>query len=92
VTLGELKGELEASGELHLRVKVVPKSSRSELAGFMADGTLKAKVQAPPERGKANAELCALLAKHLGVRPRDVDILSGETSPLKQVRISRQFR
>jgi len=92
VTLDEIKSQLEIAGELRLRVKVVPKSRRTELAGFMADGTLKVKVQAPPERGKANQELCALLGKSLGVSPRDVTVVSGETSPLKQVRVSRQFR
>jgi hypothetical protein len=87
VTLREIKQELAAKGELRLKVKVAPKSRRSELAGFMADGTLKAKVQAPPEKGKANAELCALLARELGVSRRGVLIISGEMSPLKLVRI-----
>jgi uncharacterized protein (TIGR00251 family) len=88
VTLDSIKQELASKGELRLRVKVTPKSKRSELAGFLADGTLKARVQAPPERGKANAELCALVARELGVSQRQVVILSGETSPVKQVRVS----
>jgi uncharacterized protein (TIGR00251 family) len=77
------------SQDLILRIKVIPKSNRTEMAGEMADGTLKVRVAAPPEKGKANAELCAFLAKHYGV-PRDsVAIMSGETSPLKHVRIKR---
>ena len=83
-----MKQELAAKGELRLNVKVVPQSGRGEIAGFMADGTLKAKVQAPPEKGKANAELRALLARELGVAPRNVVIVRGEKSALKQVRIS----
>lgn len=83
-----MKQELAAKGELCLNVKVVPHSSRCGIAGFMADGTLKAKVQAPPEKGKANAELCALLARELGVAPRNVVIVRGEKSTLKQVRVS----
>ncbi len=72
---------------MELRVKVVPKSSRNEIVGPMADGTLKVKIAAAPEKGKANAELCAFLAKHYGVPKSAVTIVSGETSTLKRVRI-----
>ena len=72
---------------MNLRIKVVPKSPRSEMAGEMADGTLKVRIAAPAEKGKANAELCKFLARHYGVRRQDVVIVSGETSPHKLVRI-----
>ncbi len=85
MTLSEIKQQLAGTGEVRLRVKVLPKSGRSEIVGVMADGTLKLKVRAAPERGKANAELCALVASVLGVKPRDVVILSGETSHSKTV-------
>jgi len=88
VTLDEVKRDLAAHGEVRLKVKVTPKSGRSELAGFLADGTLKVKLLAAPEKGKANDELRALLAKHLGLRPRQIEILTGETSPLKHLRVS----
>ena len=45
-----------------LRVKVIPRSPKSEITGQMADGTLKIKIAAPPEKGKANDALCAFLA------------------------------
>lgn len=73
---------------MDLRVKVIPKSSRNEVAGYMADGTLKVKIAAVPEKGKANAALCRFLAEHFGVPARDVQILSGATSPHKRVRIA----
>ena len=88
MTPADLLQRLHKEGELRLRVKVLPKSSRSELAGFMADGTLKIKVQAPPEKGKANAEVCSVLAKELDVSPRNVEIVSGHTSPVKRVRVN----
>jgi len=72
---------------VELRVKVVPKSSRNEIVGPMADGTLKVKIAAAPEKGKANAELRAFLARHYGVPKSAVTIVSGETSTLKRVRI-----
>jgi uncharacterized protein (TIGR00251 family) len=75
---------------LTLRVKVVPRSSSSGLAGVLADGTLKVRVVAAPEKGKANAELCQVLAKHYGVAPSAVTIVRGHASAVKLVRIGGQ--
>ena len=69
------------------RVKVIPRSPKSEIAGEMADGTLKVKVAAPPEKGKANDVLCAFLAEHYGVPRSAVTIVSGHAATLKLVRI-----
>lgn len=74
---------------MDLDVKVIPRSSRSEVAGTMADGTLKVKVMSVPEKGKANAELCAVLAAHFGVAGRDVEVIAGATSTRKRVRVRR---
>jgi len=70
-----------------LRVKVIPRSPKSEVAGELSDGTLKIRIAAPPEKGKANEELCALLAARYGVAKSAVHIVTGHTSPLKLVRI-----
>jgi len=83
--LDEVRRELAGKGELRLRVKVTPRSGRSEVAGWLADGTLKVRLQAAPERGKANRELCALLARELGTKPAGVSVVSGAASPLKTV-------
>ena len=72
-----------------LRVKVTPKSAKTEITGELADGTLKIRVAATPERGKANAELCAFLAREIGIPAGRVEVVSGHTSPLKLVRVSR---
>lgn len=71
-----------------IRVKVLPKSPKTEIAGELADGTIKIRVAAAPERGKANAELCVFLAREAGVPAAKVEVISGHTSPLKLVRIS----
>ena len=68
-----------------LRVKVIPRGAKTEIVGTMADGTLKIKIAAPPEKGKANQELVRFLAAHYGVR--DVEIISGHTAALKMVRL-----
>ncbi|MEP7366216.1 MAG: DUF167 domain-containing protein [Acidobacteriota bacterium] len=72
---------------MHLTVKVIPRSSKSEVIGEMADGTLKVKLAAVPEKGKANEELCTVLAHHFNVPPRDIEIISGLTSTRKRVRV-----
>lgn len=70
-----------------IRVKVTPRSSKSEIVGSLADGTLKVKIAAPPEQGKANAALVALLAAHFKVPRAAVEIVSGHASHLKLIRI-----
>jgi len=72
---------------MEFRVKVVPKSSRTELVGYLPDGTWKVKVAAAPEKGKANRALCEFLAEKLGVAKSKVHIVAGETSHLKRIRV-----
>ena len=70
-----------------VRVKVVPRCAKSEVVGTMADGTLKVRVAAPPEKGKANAAVCAVLGEHYGVAASAVAIVSGRTATIKLVRV-----
>lgn len=71
-----------------LRVKVIPRSARTEIAGQLADGTLKVKIAAPPEHGRANDALIAFLAQHFHVPRQAVRIASGHAASLKLVKIS----
>lgn len=70
-----------------IRLKVVPGSSRSAIAGWLGE-RLKVRVAAPPEAGKANEAVRRLLAEALGVPPRQVAIIAGESTPEKTVLIS----
>lgn len=70
-----------------LRIKVIPRSSKNKVSGELADGTLKVHVTAPPEKGKANEQVCAVLAAHYRVPVRAVHIVSGHGNPRKLVRI-----
>lgn len=72
---------------MDLKLKVIPRSPRTEFAGEMADGTVKIKLKAVPEDGKANAALIAFLASHYDVPQSAVEILSGATSQRKLVRV-----
>jgi uncharacterized protein YggU (UPF0235/DUF167 family) len=42
-------------------------------------------IAAVPEQGKANASVCALIAAALGIPKSSVSVLSGKTSPHKQI-------
>ncbi len=70
-----------------LAVKVIPKSSRNEIVGVLADGTLRIKITAAPEKGKANEALCAFLAEELGIARSRVTVVRGHASTRKLVRI-----
>ncbi|OGH83744.1 MAG: hypothetical protein A2261_04180 [Candidatus Magasanikbacteria bacterium RIFOXYA2_FULL_44_8] len=74
---------------MKIRIRVLPRSSRNEVVGEMADGTLKVKLTAPPVDGKANDALVELLAKHFDTSKSKIKIVSGLTSKNKTVEIQR---
>lgn len=63
-----------------IAVRVTPRAKRPGLAGRREDGVLLVRVGAPPEDGRANAEVCAVVAKALGLRAREVSVVIGHTS------------
>lgn len=67
-------------------VKVIAKSSKSEVEGFV-ENVLKVKVRSPKDKGKANLELIGLLSEYYKVSKSNIEIISGQTSPLKKIRI-----
>jgi uncharacterized protein (TIGR00251 family) len=69
-----------------IAVKAVPGAKRDEVVGRLGD-RLKIRIAQPPEGGKANKAICALLAAELGINARAVTIIRGESSPEKLVRI-----
>lgn len=71
-------------------IKVVPSSGKSACK-LDKNGMLKCYLKSPPENGKANKELIKMLAKELGVSQDEVEILSGETSRNKRIKIDRDF-
>ncbi len=69
-----------------LKVKVVPGSSRNHIAGWLGE-SLKIRVTAIPEKGKANDAVVSLLADTLRVPKQDVTISSRASSPRKVFKI-----
>ncbi len=84
-----LRARLQAEGQLALAIRVIPKCQRTVWAGEMADGVLKVKLAAVPEKGKANEELVRYLAAEFGLRRGQVEIVAGVTGQRKQVRLTR---
>ena len=70
-----------------LNVKARPGGKRNAVTGVHA-GALKVAVTAPPEKGKANDALLALLAEWLEIRPRDVVLERGHAASDKTFRIT----
>lgn len=71
----------------YLKVKVLPRSSRSEIVGELADGTLKVKLTSPPVEGAANDALLELLAREWDVPKRTLRISHGQKSKNKVIQI-----
>ncbi|MCK4913397.1 MAG: DUF167 domain-containing protein [Planctomycetes bacterium] len=84
--MADLKIEQTNDGVV-FTAKIVPGSSRTALCGLL-NGMLKVKIVAAPEKQKANSCLCEFLAKKIGVKKKDVSIVSGKTSSIKKIKIS----
>lgn len=72
----------EVPGGVELRVWVQPGAKRTEIAGRYGE-TLKVKVAAPAQEGRANAALLAFLVDKLGVTKNRLAIIHGEKSRKK---------
>ena len=69
-----------------IQVKVKTQSRVSQLTPS-PQGHWLASLKSAPVDGQANAELIALVAKHLGCRKAQVSIKSGATSRMKLVKV-----
>jgi uncharacterized protein (TIGR00251 family) len=80
------------AGGVTLAVRLTPKGGRDAIDGVerMADGraVLKARVAAPPAEGEANEALVRLIAKAVGVPPRDVRLAAGAAARIKRLAIA----
>lgn len=65
---------------------MVPRAGRSGVAGTR-DGALLVRLAAAPVDGAANAELIEVLARALDLPKRRIEIVSGDRSRSKRVRV-----
>jgi uncharacterized protein (TIGR00251 family) len=71
---------------VRLRVKAVPRASRSEVAGIYGDA-VRVRLAAPPVDGAANEELIRFLADALSLPRTAIRLVSGQTSRSKVITI-----
>ncbi|MBI5303127.1 MAG: YggU family protein [Chloroflexi bacterium] len=76
----------ESKGAVTFAVKVIPRASKNQIVGIEGDA-VKIRLNAPPVEGKANDALIAFLAEKLGVPRSNVEIIVGETSRRKVIRV-----
>jgi uncharacterized protein (TIGR00251 family) len=70
-----------------LAVKARPQAGRTAIVG-QHGGALKIAVAAAPEKGKANRAIVDLLADSLALHKSAIEIVKGETSSDKRIRIA----
>ncbi|HZB90122.1 MAG TPA: DUF167 family protein [Stellaceae bacterium] len=81
-----------AADGVRLSVWLSPRASAERIDGIIEDGAggvaLKVAVTAPPEAGKANAALLALLARVLKLKRRDLTLALGAADRRKLVHVA----
>ena len=70
-----------------LTVRVTTRAARDRIDGFDIDGVLRLRVTAPPAEGEANAAVVKLLSRVLGLRARDIVLISGATARRKSFEV-----
>ncbi len=67
---------------MRLLVKVIPRASKNELAGWSGD-ILRVRIAAPPVDGEANAALERFIAQVLDLPTTSVQVVAGHRSRVK---------
>jgi uncharacterized protein (TIGR00251 family) len=80
------KSVSKPKNHLTVKIKVEPRSSKSAVVGRYGDA-LKVKLTSPPAEGKANKELIEVLSRKFGINKKDVEIVLGQTSKNKIVKL-----
>lgn len=78
---------VERDGGVTFEVRVQPRASRAAFVG-LHEASVKVALTAPPVDGAANAALIELVAEVLGVPKRRVQIVRGDKSRQKVVRVA----
>ncbi len=79
-------------GAIILDVWIKPQSKTTAWGAFLETDVAQIKIAAPPVDGKANAALRGFLAQEFGVSISAVELLRGQTSRHKRLKINRPTR
>lgn len=72
---------------MRIEVKVITRAKKEGIEKT-SDDSYKIKVSLPPEKFKANKRVIELLSEELGIKKKNIKIISGETSSKKIIEIS----
>jgi uncharacterized protein (TIGR00251 family) len=79
--------QVERDGTVVLHVHVQPSAGRTAVVGRHGDA-VKVRVAAPPVDDRANTAVVDMLAELFGVKPAAVEVVGGERSRTKRVRLA----
>lgn len=82
-----MSGSRKSEEGVHLSLRISPNARQNRVVGRI-NGLLQIKINAPPRRGKANAELVRFLSELLEVPRSSIEILHGEHSREKRIRVA----
>lgn len=71
-----------------IRLYIQPRASKNEIVGIHGETALKIRLTSPPVDGAANSACIEFLANILGIRKSHVEILAGQKSRIKQIKLS----
>lgn len=79
--------KLQNSEVVYLRAKIIPGSSKNEFVEILDDeeSTIKIRIAAAPEKGKANKEIIKFLEKYFACK---CEIISGGTTSVKLLKLN----
>lgn len=73
----------------YIKVKITAASTKNELFSILEDKTLKIRIKAIRENGKANKELISFLRKELNLKKSNIEITSWNQEEIKTIKISK---
>jgi uncharacterized protein (TIGR00251 family) len=73
--------------DIRIAVRVTPRAGRSSIGGWVGD-ELSVHVTPAPDDGKANAAVCELVGKAIGVPKTSVCVVQGASSRHKLLEVS----
>lgn len=92
MTAWRIVGGGGADGGVIVAVRVTPRASREAVEGVVDVGNdrqaLAVRVRAAPSDGAANEAVMYIIAQALDLPPRNVTLVSGASSRLKQLRLA----
>jgi uncharacterized protein (TIGR00251 family) len=77
----------EKNGGISVSLLIQPRASRDEIASITGDA-LKIRLTSPPLDDRANRQCVEYLAKRLGLKKRQLELIQGNKSRRKVIRIT----